>query len=648
MRDRIRGHDWHSSPLGARESWPQVLQTAIDLILDSPIAMAVLWGEELTQIYNDAYGAIIGKRHPDGLGKPRREAWPELWDFQGPVFNAVFKGEHRFFENCELTLWRHGYEEQTWFDLSYSPIRDEKGNPAGVLVCAVETTQRVQNARCDRFRTELEKRLRMARRPKEVLVAASEQLGLELAAGQVAYADVEAEGDFAVFECDWNNGAFESNAGRLDLRKFGPALTADLKAGQTLAIGDVSRDPRTSSPDALAALKSMSIAAFIKIPLIKDGKLVALLAIHSKAPRTWLAVDIALAEETAERTWAAVEHTRAEAVLREREEMFRTFADASSDVVWIVNADTSQIRYLSPAYESVWGEPRDRIEADVSRFWELIHPDDRARVAEVRPQAFRGKTYTVEYRVVRPADGATRWIKDTAFPIRNAAGQVCRVAGIARDVTQTRQAIERQKVLVAELQHRTRNLLAVVTSIANQTKASRPSLEGFMDAFGGRLMVLSRVQGLLSRSDQEPSTIGSVVSMELAALDSEAFEGRIAIHGPKVFLPNPAVQMLALALHELATNARQHGALAGGSGSLSVHWCLRDGDRTLDLAWEERGVVIQPEARGEIRRGFGRELLEWALPYTLGAKTAFQLGETGLRFQIELPLEDLTEGESVV
>jgi PAS domain S-box-containing protein len=140
----IRAHDWSATPLGPPGRWPQSLKTAVDLVLGSPLPMAVLWGPELVQIYNDGCAAMAGARHPRALGRRTRECWPELWEFNGPIYAAVLRGETRAFADQKLTIERHGAPEEAWFDLAFSPLRDEAGAVAGVLVAAVEKTAKVQ------------------------------------------------------------------------------------------------------------------------------------------------------------------------------------------------------------------------------------------------------------------------------------------------------------------------------------------------------------------------------------------------------------------------------------------------------------------------------------------------------------------------
>jgi len=180
--------------------------------------------------------------------------------------------------------------------------------------------------------------------------------------------------------------------------------------------------------------------------------------------------------------------------------------------------------------------------------------------------------------------------------------------------------------------------MAVVQSIIAQTLAASEDLDAFKTRIDERLIALSRVQSLLSRSEQEPITIGALVRLELDALGRNVLLDRVEVSGPQVRIRNSTVQVLALGLHELATNARKYGALSTDQGRLRIGWHVEqiDGDPCLLLSWiEERAVGV---AVKRDRRGYGRELIELALPYSLNAKTRYELDDAGLRCTIALPL----------
>jgi two-component sensor histidine kinase len=168
------------------------------------------------------------------------------------------------------------------------------------------------------------------------------------------------------------------------------------------------------------------------------------------------------------------------------------------------------------------------------------------------------------------------------------------------------------EIMVAELQHRTRNLMAALEAIVAQTIASSGDLNSFKMNIDERLLALSRVQRLLSRSEQEPVTIGALLRLELDALGGDLPPGQVDVCGPEVRIRNSTVQMLGLALHELVTEARKHGALATDRGLLRIRWETEQnrGAPWLRLSWiEERPVCV---AVRRDRQGYGQELIEQA------------------------------------
>jgi two-component sensor histidine kinase len=204
----------------------------------------------------------------------------------------------------------------------------------------------------------------------------------------------------------------------------------------------------------------------------------------------------------------------------------------------------------------------------------------------------------------------------------------------ARDWSQTPLG----QLMVAELQHRTRNLIAVVRSMISHTLATCTSPDEFKLPIDDRLGALSRVQGLLSRAEQEPITIGLLVRIELDALGPDVSRDQVDIAGSEVRLRSSIVQTLALALHELAINARQYGALSTEQDRLRIAWKLerRRNAPWLVFSWVEENDHRAIASPGP--KGYGRELIEQALAYSHGAETRYQLDETGLRCSIALPL----------
>jgi two-component sensor histidine kinase len=139
----IREIDWSATPLGPAEGWPVALRTAVSTILNSRFPAAIVWGPDLTTIYNDAFKPILGNK-PEAMGRPFSEVWQEAWDEIGEIAARAYKGEATFIEDFPLEIERFGYPEQAYFTFCYSPLRDDHGQIAGMLDTVIETTSKVQ------------------------------------------------------------------------------------------------------------------------------------------------------------------------------------------------------------------------------------------------------------------------------------------------------------------------------------------------------------------------------------------------------------------------------------------------------------------------------------------------------------------------
>jgi signal transduction histidine kinase/ActR/RegA family two-component response regulator len=156
MGAMMRAHDWSASPLGHPRNWPQALRTAVGLMLNSKFPMFVAWGPELGFLYNDSYALILGEKHPAALGSRFHDIWREIWDDIHPLIVRALKGEATYMDRMPLRMNRHGYDEDTWFRFSYSPVRDEDGTVAGMFCACVEMTGEVL---AERYREEENLRL---------------------------------------------------------------------------------------------------------------------------------------------------------------------------------------------------------------------------------------------------------------------------------------------------------------------------------------------------------------------------------------------------------------------------------------------------------------------------------------------------------
>ncbi len=291
--------------------------------------------------------------------------------------------------------------------------------------------------------------------------------------------------------------------------------------------------------------------------------------------------------------------------------------------------------------KAMWDLPADA-SVDLATFLRGIHPDDRDRVAAALGQSVDPAgdgVCDIEYRVVGVNGGFERWVATRGKTVFE-QDRVVSFHGVVLDISERKRAEQTNVMLIAELQHRTRNLLAVVDGLAEQTLASCDTLDDFAIPFRQHLATLSRVQGLLSRGETSPVMISELVELELRALGAKPDGIRVSVVGPDVPLPSRSVQILALGLHELATNARKHGALAAPDGLLSVTWCVAEenGARRLLLRWEEKGIVVRGVSDAD-RVGRGRTLIEESLPFQLDAETQLEIGVDSVRCSVSFSLD---------
>jgi PAS domain S-box-containing protein len=398
------------------------------------------------------------------------------------------------------------------------------------------------------------------------------------------------------------------------------------------------------SDETRTAYGALGIRAFASAPVIKEGAPVWTLNVISSTAREWTSDEVVLIKEVAERTWAAAERAKAEEALNASEERFREFAAASSDILWIRDAHTMQFNFVSSAFSEVYGAPMQEAVGgnDLKRWAKLIEPEDRAGVFDALRRVRKGDRVMLEFRIRRPSDGQVRWIRDTAFPLLGSGNTVQYIGGIGQDYTDEKEASDRLQLLVTELQHRTRNQIAVVRSLSDKTLDESQSLEEYRAHYGERLAALARVQRVLSRiSEDDRVTFDELLRAELDA--HGVSPGNVFLEGPSgVRLRSRYVQTLALALHELATNAVKYGAIASPEGRLHIGWHVTENEdgtnKRLNIDWRESGVNIPDPDRALQNSGYGRELIERALPYQLNARTRYEIGPTGVHCVIDVPI----------
>ncbi|MDR6961696.1 signal transduction histidine kinase [Pseudomonas brassicacearum] len=313
MAERIRRHDWDDTPLGPPKQWPDVLKTTVALSLASHFPQAIVWGPDLITVYNDAFLPILGDK-PEALGRPFNEVWQEVWSDIGPIVRAAFDGQATYIENFPLVIERGGGPEQAYFTFCYSPIRDPFGKVLGMLDTVTETTSTVFMTQRLAVLDAIGNAVANATDPQAIMATTTRILAAHLNLSNCAYADMDEDEDGFTIRGDWARAGSPHIIGHYRLADFGRLAVTNLRAGKPLVIND---NLAELAPDEAATFQAIGIAATICVPLIKNGRLTALMAIHDKTPRVWSSNDLALLMEVTERSWAHIERTRADAAVRE-------------------------------------------------------------------------------------------------------------------------------------------------------------------------------------------------------------------------------------------------------------------------------------------------------------------------------------------
>ncbi len=323
--------DWAATPVGARADWPPALQQAVAQMLASPQPMFLWWGEALVQFYNDAYRELLGPAlHPWLLGGSGRTDYHMLWGQVAPQIDAVMsEGRSVQQRDVRLSVCRFGQDEDAWWDVHHIPVADSTapGTVGGVLVTYVDVTERHLEAMAQRraaanrqFLTALDQALHHGTDEAAMLDTVNRMLGEYLGANRVGFAEDRGDGSACSarqYICDNVRGT-----GRLVYRDFPTDGYAALLAGQTVHRCDV-RGDLTLSDTYRDAHRATGIRAMINVPILRDGRLTALLYVHWRRARTLRADEIALVETVARRGWIAVELARSQALLASRGEPLR-------------------------------------------------------------------------------------------------------------------------------------------------------------------------------------------------------------------------------------------------------------------------------------------------------------------------------------
>jgi PAS domain S-box-containing protein len=299
------------------------------------------------------------------------------------------------------------------------------------------------------------------------------------------------------------------------------------------------------------------------------------------------------------------------------------------------DADRGRL-FISERMAAITGLPAAELSTEGGPFFAQVHPEDAALLAKSIEQSLAscGRA-EMEFRFIRPDDGREIWLHGVAANVPGDSG-ARRLVGVVDDITARKSEDGARNALVAELDHRVKNVLASVQSLAAQSARRTTSLDAFLKTFAGRLDAMASAHTLLTATRWRGAEIGNIAAAELGGLAP----GQARWSGPEIVLNARATNALTLALHELATNAVKFGALSVDAGRVDVGWTRR-AEGGFELTWNERGgpTVSQPE-----RRGFGSTLLERVTGRELGGEARMEFRAAGVRAVITADATALASG----
>jgi two-component system, chemotaxis family, CheB/CheR fusion protein len=310
-------------------------------------------------------------------------------------------------------------------------------------------------------------------------------------------------------------------------------------------------------------------------------------------------------------------------------------------MVWTTAPD-GNVAEDSPSWRAFTGQTYDEWKG--TGWLNAVHPGDRARTLEAWHKAVETRDkYDVEYRL-HHVDGTYHWTSARGVPLLDADNNVTEWVGMNEDITHRKRSEEHAHLIMRELSHRTKNLLAVIASLARRTLDGSRDLGSQAEDFVDRIHGLARSHDLLVRGDWRGVSLGDLVKSHLEPFGFE--ETRIRVEGPAIEIRPEAAQSIGLALHELATNATKHGALKTAKGKLSVTWKIEplEGKPTLFLEWLEDSVAIDGKPAVS---GFGRLMLEKLVGTSVGGRTEYEVGDRRVLWTLIAPLEDVLRQQAI-
>lgn len=409
-REGVWDWDLQTGSAWCSEQWAQVLGYRQDEIPDTAVAWAELC-------------------HPDDLRAVQA------------ALTAHFKGEQPYYDSEHRLRTRSG--DWIWVQARGQVLRR---SPEGRALRCVGTFSDISLRKGSefsaRFLLALNDRLKLIGDPLAMIDAASAALGRHLGVSRVGFAEIDIANNHFAIDREWRAGDASPMTGRWPLNRFGGVFLDALAEGHTVTVEDVQADARTQQARVAAAYARVKVRAFVDVPLVRGGQLIAMLYVHHAQPRRWTSVELATIRAVCERLWDAVEHGRTLAALHASEERLEQAMTAAGFGAWDWSAQTGEFQ-VSASFRPVLGAAMAQI-----RTWKdmdaLVHPDDRAAVHAASNSLWSGRAgdrFDLEFRS-RPGSDAPRWLVTRgAVTERSPDGRPLRMRGIMADITE-RKAME--------------------------------------------------------------------------------------------------------------------------------------------------------------------------------------------------------------
>ncbi len=524
--ERLRALDWAASPLGPTSGWPSALRALVGVMLAANQPMFVVWGPELTLLYNDAYRAVLGHRHPGALGGAFLAVWSEARDDLAPLIEKVFAGEPIHMDDITLMLERNGGKAEAHFSVSYTPVRDEDGAVGGFFCPCVDTTAKVLADRRTTFRLALEEELRVLHDPTSIVAAAVGALGRHLGANRVGYGEMQIDDRNVLFKAGYADGVAPID-GLLPADAFGKDAMARQRRGETLISSDVLDDPI----DDPAVWTAMEIRAIVSVPLIRDGRMKAVLVVNQREVRRWSPQDVALIAGVGSRILDTVERASSEAALRDSQQHLASIFQQNG-AGFAENDLDGRFLAVNGHFCELVGRNRE----DLGRIGllDISHEEDADHVrAALRQVASSGQSVTLEERLLRP-EGTFVWVANTMSLISSRPGQPT-VLTVAIDVTARKKA--EQDLAAAKLLAEEANIAksSFIANMSHELRTPLSAIIGYSEMMLEEMEETGDAQGLAADMRKIESNARHLIGLINDVLDLSKIEsGKMEVFGEDI------------------------------------------------------------------------------------------------------------------